>query len=355
MTEGSVSTVQMRITLKYRVRDKHARILDAQARAVNFVWNYCNETQQKVARAGRKWLTGYDLEILTAGSTKEGLNLHSHTVQRICNEYDKCRRQQRKPWLRWRGRKSLGWVPFSAGHVSLRDGGFVFRGQRYDVWLHRRPPAGVKFGAGSFNADSRGRWYINIPVVIEACADTPCAAVGIDLGLKDLATLSTGEKIAAPRLYRATEAKMGLAQQRGQKRRARSLHAKVHNQRKDMLHKASARIAKSFGLIVVGDVNPSKLAKTSMAKSVLDAGWSSFKNMLAYKSIRNGAIFLEVNEAYSTQACSGCGSIAGPKGRAGLNERTWSCGCGLDHDRDVNAALNILRAGHRALAEGAST
>jgi len=74
----------MQLTYGYRIKDKHATRLRAQARAVNFVWNYCNETQMKAARDGRKWLSGYDLWKLVAGSTKEGLDLHSHSAMRVC-------------------------------------------------------------------------------------------------------------------------------------------------------------------------------------------------------------------------------------------------------------------------------
>jgi putative transposase len=137
-------------------------------------------------------------------------------------------------------------------------------------------------------------------------------------------------------------------------RRARAIHAKIANRRKDFLHKTSANLVKQFGLIVVGDVSPSKISRTSMAKSVLDAGWSDLKAMLRYKSrLRGGGTCLEISEHLTTQACSECGSIAGPKGLAGLNERTWTCGCGAEHDRDTNAARNILRCGLASLAEGA--
>jgi putative transposase len=130
----------MRLTYRYRVKDKHAKRLNSQARAVNFIWNHCNETQAKAARDGRKWLTGYDLDKLVAGVTKEGLDLHSHSAKHVCIQYDKSRRQHKKPWLRWRSRRSLGWVPFNTGHVQLRDGAFIFRGKRYEVWLHRPLP-----------------------------------------------------------------------------------------------------------------------------------------------------------------------------------------------------------------------
>jgi putative transposase len=333
---------------KLRLRDKHATELKRQSRAVNFVWNFCNETQQKAVRSSRKWLGYHDLAGLTAGAAME-LDLHAHTIQRVCREYDKSRRQQRKPWLRWRGRKSLGWVPFNTGHVTFDGSDFTFRGKRYEVMHLRDMPAGIKIAAGSFNADSRGRWYINVPVEVDykpASADR--IPVGIDLGLHSLATLSTGEKIEAPQFYRKSEAALATAQRAKKTKRARAIHAKAANRRKDHLHKASRKIAATFGLIVIGDVSPSKIAKTSMAKSVLDAGWSDFKRMLAYKAITHGANTLEVSERWTSQTCSECGVMPAsrPRGIAGLRERVWSCSdCGAVHDRDVNAARNILALG----------
>jgi putative transposase len=346
----------VQLTYRYRIKDKHTRRLNAQARAVNFVWNYVNETQQKAAQAKRKWLTGYDLWKLVAGVTKEGLDLHSHSAMRVCLEFDKSRRQQKKPWLRWRGKRSLGWVPFNTGHVQLRDGAFIFRSERYDVWLHRELPEGVKIGAGSFSQDARGRWYINCPVEVAEATQAPLKYVGIDLGLKALATLSTGEKVEAPQFYRKSEAKLATVQRARKSKRVRTIHAKVTNRRKDFLHKASNKLAKEYGLIVVGNVSPSKLAKTQMAKSVLDAGWADFKRMLSYKSIRNGGSTLEVSEAYSSQCCSECGCLPAsrPKGIADIGIREWRCDdCGAVHDRDVNAARNILRLGLETLVEGA--
>jgi len=135
--------------------------------------------------------------------------------------------------------------------------------------------------------------------------------------------------------------------------RARAIHAKIANRRKDFLHKLSTRLTRANGAIFVGDVNASALAKTRQAKSVLDAGWSAFRTMLRYKCADAGVWFDEVDEAFSTQTCSVCHSRTGPKGREGLGIRGWQCRiCGAIHDRDVNAAQNILAAGHRRLAEG---
>lgn len=344
----------MQLTYKFRLRDKHCAELNRQARAVNFVWNYCNETQQKAILSGRKWLAWHDLQKLTAGTSKL-LDLHAHTIQQVCQQYDRSRSAQRKPWLRWRGRKSLGWVPFNSGHVSFNGKTFKFRGVRYETMHLRDVPSGVRIAAGSFNQDAKGRWYINCPVEVATADYAPLTRVGIDLGLKDLATLSDGSKIETPRFYRKSEAVLAVAQRARKTKRTRAIHAKIANRRKDFMHKLSDQLSKNYGLIVIGDVSPSKLAQTSMAKSVLDAGWSGLRRMLSYKSIRNGGSMLEVSEHLTTQTCSECGALptSRPKGIAGLSNRMWCCDdCGTVHDRDVNAARNILAIGLDSLLGG---
>jgi putative transposase len=178
--------------------------------------------------------------------------------------------------------------------------------------------------------------------------------VGIDLGLKDFATLSSGQKIEAQRTYRKYEQKLGMAQRANQKQRTRAIHAKIKNIRSDFQHKLSRQLVNDHAAIFVGNVNAEALAKTKLAKSVLDASWSAFRTMLKYKSQQAGVWFEEINEAYTTQTCSYCGSRdSSPKGRAGLGIREWTCQqCGTLHDRDVNAAKNILAAGHCRLAVG---
>lgn len=347
------------LTFKFRLRDKHAAELKRQARAVNFVWNYCNETQKKAAQSHRKWLGYHDFARLTAGASKD-LNLHAHTIQRVCRAYNDARRTHKKAWLRWRGRKSLGWIPFNTGHVTFDGETFKFRGIVYRT-MHLRDELnpGIKIGAGSFNQDAKGRWYLNVPIEVECATSAPISRVGIDLGLKSLATLSTGEKIEAPRFYRASEEKLATAQRaRKTPKRIRNIHAKIANRRKDFLHKASAKIAKEHGLIVVGDLSPSKIAQTRFAKSSLDVGWSDFKRMLSYKAIMHGGSALEVSERYTSQSCSCCGSLSSesrPRGITGLSIRRWICDdCGTEHDRDVNAAINIVRVGLHTLVAGAS-
>lgn len=333
------------LTYRYRVKDKHSAYLNAQARRVNYVWNFCNDTQKHALKWGKRWPSTYDFHNLTSGSF-ELLGLSAGIIQKTCEQYHRSRRQQNKATLRYRGRRNLGWIPLCGYSCKNRNEGFVCHGYEFSIWKTRQIPDDAKILDGSsLSQDSRGRWYLNLVIktVVAQPAERP--PVGIDLGLKDLATLSTGQKIAAPQFYRRTQERLATAQRAAKRRQIKAIQAKAANQRRDFLHKVSTNIVANHGLIVVGNVNSSKLVKTRMAKSVLDAGWSSFREMLAYKSDYAGAKYLEVNEAFTTQTCSDCGSISGPKGREGLGVRQWECLCGSVHDRDVNSALNIARIG----------
>ena len=206
---------------------------------------------------------------------------------------------------------------------------------------------------GSFNEDARGRWYFNVVVKYKPEQGQGKKAVGIDLGCKETATDSTGYKLQG-REYRKLEQKLAMAQRARNKKQVKNIHAKIKNRRQDSLHKYSRKLVNENAAIFVGNVSSGKLVKTKMAKSVLDAGWSSLKVMLEYKCDHAGIIFEEINEAYSTQTCSRCGEIpdSSPKGRAGLRIREWDCSsCGARHDRDINAANNILAVGHGRLVE----
>jgi putative transposase len=236
----------------------------------------------------------------------------------------------------------LGWVPFNAPRAIKLDGaGVVYLKQRYRLWLHR--PVEGKILTGCFAEDARGRWYLNLQCEVSECLPTGRGEVGIDLGLATLATLSDGATIDRQRVTARYADKLASVQRAGRTRRVRAIQAKIANVRKDFLHRASGAIASKYATIVVGNVNAAALAQTRLAKSVLDAGWSAFRNMLRYKALRHGASYVEADERLTTQRCSACGSIGGPKGIAALGIRKWVCVvCGALHDRDVNAAKNLL-------------
>lgn len=198
-------------TYQYRVKDSAcSKTLSRHARAVNGIWNFCNATQKHALKWNKKWPSSFDLSNLCAGSSKE-LGLHSQTVQAVCETYGARKSEKKRSYLRYRGKKHTGWIPFKASAIKAKSNGFAYGGKLYKVWMSR--------------------------------------------------TL--------------------------------------------------------------------------------------------LKAVAHGAIVVEVNEAHSTVTCSCCESRTGPEGVAGLRIREWTCrACGQQHDRDTNAARNILRLGHQTLAAG---
>jgi putative transposase len=346
-------------TLKLRLKDKHCKVLDQLASEVNFVWNYVNDLSFKHLKRTGEFFSAFDMAKYTAGTSKL-CGLHSHTIDAIREEFVNKRKQFKKAKLKWRvsnkksARRSLGWIPFKKVAIKYADGYVQYGKHQFKLWdSYGLGKYSVR--TGSFVEDSRGRWYVCLVVdVSKQEKPTATKAIGIDLGLKDVATCSDGTVISNPKFYRKYEQKLGIAQRAKNKKRVRALHAKIANCRKDHLHKASTMLVKTNALIIVGDLSAKKLVKTKIAKSVLDTGFSAFKTMLKYKCENAGVLFEEVNEAYTTQTCSCCGEItaSSPKGRAGLGIREWSCECGITHNRDINSALNILALGHKRLAVG---
>ena len=319
------------------------------ARAVNFVWNYCNETSHDAIRKDGKWLSKYDFNPLVKGSGKE-LGLHSQTIQAIAYEYVTRRKQFRKAKLRWRGRKSLGWIPLGKDGIRVAENTLIHNKSKFRFWKSREIEG--KICCGSICQDARNRWYLNLQCETVDNRRAGSKEIGLDLGQKTFATGSNSKKYDVGRWYRKFEKKLARSQQAKKKRHTKTIHAKIKNKRKDDLHKLSDSLVKEHGMIVVGDVGGQKLCKTKMAKSVLDASWSSFRTMLEYKAIRRHGYYVVVNEHNTTRTCSSCESIpaSAPKGVKGLSIRAWVCSeCKSVHDRDINAALNILRLGHQAL------
>ena len=346
-------------TLKLRIKDKNLKVLDQLASEVNFVWNYANDLGFKYLERTGEFLSSYDIDKYTKGASKE-CGLHSQTIQAISAELVTRRKQFKKAKLKWRvsnkksARRSLGWIPFKKVAIKYADGYVQYGKHQFKLWdSYGLSKYNVK--TGSFVEDSRGRWYLCLVVdnatTIKSKGKT---SIGIDLGLKDLATCSDGLKLKAPKIYREYEQKLGIAQRAKNKNRVRSVHAKIKNIRQNMLHQFTRKLVNEHAMIIVGNVNAKALAQTKLAKSVLDASWTTLRTMLKYKCENAGVLFEEVNEAYTTQTCSCCGSrLSSPKGRAGLGIREWQCmECGTLHDRDINSALNILALGHERLAVG---
>jgi putative transposase len=213
--------------------------------------------------------------------------------------------------------------------------------------------------------DQLGNWFVILQVETPDPNAAPVGrpAVGIDVGLETFAALSTGERIANPRWFRASQEKLAVLQRRRSRctrgsRKDRALsrqigkrHEHTAHQRRDFQHKESAKIVERFGLVAVEDLNVKGLARSHVSKSIADAGWGSFLEKLSYKAEKAGGQFVAVHPNGTSQYCSGCGGRV----EKSLSVRTHACPhCGLTLNRDVNAARNVLALGQRVAVKGSA-
>lgn len=340
-------TSQVIQTFKYRIKG-NTKQLDKIACNVNLVWNYCNKTTFQSIKQYSKFLSGFDLQKLTSGTSKI-VDISAATVQYVCQEYTIRRVKSKKRKLKWRSyKKSLGWIPFKAASIKIQGSKVYYHGAWYNLWYSRKIEGRIL--SGSFSQDSKKHWYVNITCEVNKL-DTKhtIEEVGIDLGLKTSAVLSDGIVINNNNEYRRLELKLSKAQRARKTNQVKNIHNKIKNKRKDYLHKETTKLVKKYNTIYVGDVSGKFLQKTN-GKSSSDASVSTIRNMLIYKAIRHSGYCYEVNESFSTITCSACLNKTGPSGLSDLGVREWTCSdCNTCHNRDVNAANNILRFGRESL------
>jgi putative transposase len=204
--------------------------------------------------------------------------------------------------------------------------------------------------------DSAGRYFASFVIETEPAA-LPLAVpvTGIDLGLNHFAVLSDGRKISSPRFLRRAEKNLKRRQrdlsrkEKGSHNREKArvkvarAHARVADARRDFHHQLSTALIRENQAVAVEDLAVSGLARTRLAKSVHDAGWSGFVGMLEYKARLYGRTFIRIGRFEPTsRTCSACGAKDSSKP---LHVREWTCpACGARLDRDINAAVNVARA-----------
>ncbi|MEV5986837.1 RNA-guided endonuclease TnpB family protein [Streptomyces sp. NPDC052051] len=233
------------------------------------------------------------------------------------------------------------------------------------VWS-RPLPEGAQPSMVTVSRDAAGRWFVSMLVEDQAVRPLPAAdtAVGIDVGLDHLLTLSTGEKIANPRHERKDRVRLARAQrvlarkEKGGRNRAKArrkvarVHARIADRRRDALHKLTTRLVRENQTLVIEDLTVRNMVQNhTLARAISDAAWSDFRNMLEYKASWYGRNVVAVDRFFpSSRLCSDCGAL---QNKMPLNVRTWTCDCGTTHDRDVNAAKNLLAVGLTVSACGA--
>ncbi|MFH8737105.1 RNA-guided endonuclease InsQ/TnpB family protein [Streptomyces sp. NPDC017964] len=227
------------------------------------------------------------------------------------------------------------------------------------VWS-RPLPEGASPSTVTVSQDAAGRWFVSMLCEDPTVKPLPSTdtAVGIDAGLNHLVTLSTGEKITNPRHERADRIRLAKAQRElsrkaksdganraKARRRVAKIHARVADRRRDHLHKLTTRLVRENQTLVIEDLTVRNMVRNrKLARAISDAAWSQFRSMLEYKAAWYGREVVAVDRFFpSSKLCSTCGTL---QEKMPLNVREWACeSCGTTHDRDVNAAKNLLAVG----------
>ncbi|MFG2757927.1 RNA-guided endonuclease InsQ/TnpB family protein [Streptomyces wuyuanensis] len=277
---------------------------------------------------------------------------------------------KRAKYPRFKSRKkSRKSAEYTTSAFRFRDGNLTLAKmtEPLDIVWSRPLPDDASPSMVTVSQDAAGRWYVSL-----LCED-PCvkplpvtsAAVGIDVGLDHLVTLSTGEKVSNPRHERRDRGRLAKAQRQlarkakgdganraKARRKAAKVYARITDRRRDHLHKLTTRLVRENQTIVIEDLTVRNMVKNrSLARAISDAAWSEFRSILEYKVQWYGREVIAIDRWFpSSRLCSACGTL---QGKMPLNVRTWTCDCGTTHDRDVNAAKNILAVGLTASVCGA--
>lgn len=287
----------------------------------------------------------------------------SQTMQSVCADLDKAfqgffrrvKAGEKPGYPRFKGRHRFNSFEFKQYGVGAKIDGRRLRLYgigRVPVRWHRRIEGTVKTVRILCRA---GKWYVCFACEIPDPLPLPETgrSIGIDVGIAALITTSAGEKVGNPNFYRTGQQRLRRLQRqlarakRGSKNRRQKLlkvqrhYEHVANQRQDFAHQLSHALVQHYDRIAIEDLRITSMVRNKhLSKSILDAGWGLFKQLLTYKAASAGREIAFVDPAYTSKACSNCGVLFPD---FDLSTRWVECGCGLSLDRDHNAAINILK------------
>ncbi len=348
--------------VKLKVKPSHYQFLNRSAIEANIAWNQLNEIYNEHVKE-QKYLSHFDLNKFCTGWAKEHFkDTKQMTLSCLAREVV-ARSKQFKKRLRDRknfgSHKALGWIPFTADCLRKNgDRGLKFKGHVIRVFESSKLlqlKSHKDWKDSCFTQDSCGNWYLCLVVDQKNTYKNTKGVVGIDIGQKTLATCSNGEVLISD-FYRKQEKKLAQLQKRRKFDQLKRLHRKIKRQRAHALHTFTTRLINNYSEIYIGDVSFTFLKSGKGAKSAYDNASGMIKSMLVYKGQQAMKHVKIINEAFTTQACSACGSLSGPAGRTGLVVREWQCrDCEALHDRDINAAINICHLGMKHHPPSAGT
>lgn len=368
-----ISVMQLRYNYRAYPNASQRTALDQAFGCARVVWNDCLRARKQAHEAGLPYPSSAVLSttyITQAKKTPERAwlaEVSAVVLQQSLRDLDAAYKsyfdglkgkRQKVGAPRFKSKKDARQsIRLNTNAFKLNGDGTVYLAKVGDLKVTWSRPLPSAASSVTLVKDCCGRYFLSF--VVDAAPDLLPQLdkeVGIDLGLSSFAVLSDGRKVNSPRFLRRAEKKLARLQRdlsrkaTGGNNRARARqkvarqHVRVADRRRDWHHQQSTRIIRENQAVYVEDLAVAALARTRLAKSVHDAGWSQFIAMLEYKAGKHGRHFVRVGRFEPTsQVCSVCGAKDGPKP---LAVREWTCGrCAAVHDRDINAARNILAAG----------
>ncbi|MBC2642154.1 MULTISPECIES: RNA-guided endonuclease TnpB family protein [unclassified Rhodococcus (in: high G+C Gram-positive bacteria)] len=313
-----------------------------------------------------KMFTGWKRDAETAWLSEPSKGPLQESLRQLQGAYDRFwRKQSRYPQFKRKGQSKDSATYFSncftyrGGQIRLAK-----QSEPLDIRWSRPLPDGATPSQVTVSRNARGQYHISILVEDTIPELEPVdRVVGLDAGITSLYTLSTGEKITNPRHERRDRARLAKAQrvlakkQKGSRNRAKArlkvakIHGRIADRRRDYMHTLSTRLVRENQVIAIEDLSVRTMVRNrKLSRAISDAGWSEFRSMLEYKADWYGRRVVAVDRFHpSSKTCSVCGVIVSAMP---LNVREWTCRCGTVHDRDVNAARNILAVGLTVAACG---
>jgi len=278
--------------------------------------------------------------------------------------------QQRAKYPNFKKKRNGGSAEFTRSAFRLQDGQVFLAkcAEALPIRWSRQLPKGVKPSTITVRLDAAGRWFVSLLVDDPTVQPSPqvAKAVGLDAGITSHVTTSNGEKIANPKHFNRLYKKLRRVQKtlsrkvKGSANRERArvqvarIQAQIADSRKDFLHKLTTQLVRENQTIAVEDLAVQNMVKNrKLARSISDAGWGELVRQLTYKCQWYGRTLVKIGRWFpSSKRCGCCGHIVE---RLPLKIRVWECQqCHTIHDRDINAANNILAVGHTVKASGAN-
>ena len=277
-------------------------------------------------------------------------SVHSQVLQDVLKRVEKAfdgffrrvKTKQKAGFPRFRSRKRYDSITYAQSGFSVIEGKLRLS-KIGDVKIKLHRPVEGKIKTLTITRSAAGKWFTCFSVETEA-RPLPAndRAIGIDVGLTHFATLSTGEQIDNPRFFRTDEQALAKAQRREKRKVARRIHERIANRRRNFAHQLSHALVSLFGVIAFEDLNIKGMVRNHcLSKSIQDAAWNQLVQFTMYKAENAGRRSIQVDPRNTSKLCSACGLIV----EKDLSVRVHHCSCGLSLDRDVNAAINILRRG----------